>query len=66
MYFWPELVQAEGERRGDAEVPTASVQGPEQLGILPGAGRHLLTGGRDQIHGDEVVAREAEGTLEPA
>ncbi|CAH0322422.1 hypothetical protein SRABI128_04958 [Microbacterium sp. Bi128] len=66
MHAWPQLMQAERKRGGDAEVPAAAVQGPEEFGILLGAGPHLLAGGRDQIHGDEVVAGEAEGALEPA
>ena len=52
-------VQAEVEARRDAEVPPASAERPEELGVLVRARMNHGPGGRDELGADEVVAREA-------
>ena len=54
------------ERRGDPEVAAASVERPEQLRVLVLARGHLPPVGRDQVHGDQAVARQTELPLEPS
>ena len=58
-HLGPELVQAELERRHDAEVAAAAAQRPEQVGVLVGARAHTAAVGEDDLGGDEVVDRHA-------
>ena len=59
-------MQAELERGRDPEVPAASVEGPEELGVLVLARGHLPSVRRDEVDRDEAVAGETELPLEPA
>ncbi|GIH06342.1 hypothetical protein Rhe02_44090 [Rhizocola hellebori] len=59
-------MEFEGERRCHTEVSAASVQRPEQVGILLLARGHHLAVGGDQLDLEEVVAGEAVHSLEPA
>jgi hypothetical protein len=54
----PERVEAELERRDDAEVAAAAPEPPEQVGVLLLAGDEELALGGDDVAGDEVVDRE--------
>ena len=60
-------VQAELERRDDAEVPAAAAQRPEEILVLPlrCAATRLPVGG-DDLRRDEVVAREADAARQVA
>ena len=61
-----ELVEIELERGDDPEVRPGPTDPPEELGLLVLAhGEHAVVR-RDELHGTEVVDREAEVTLEPA
>ena len=62
----PDLVQQILEGGDDAEVPATAAQAPEELLVLVGAGRHELSGGRDDVGRDEVVAGEAVLPHQPA
>jgi hypothetical protein len=48
-------VQIESRPGGDAEVATATTQSPQQLGFVIGIRTQLVSFGRDQINGEEVV-----------
>src|SRR5581483_10172219 len=49
-----------------AEVPAATPEGPEELGVLVGRGVHDLPRRRDHVGADEVVAAEAGLAGQPA
>ena len=59
-------VEPEDERRRDAEVPAATVQRPEQVGVLVGAGGDLAAVGGDEVDRDQAVAAESERPFEPS
>ena len=61
-----DLVQTELERGHDAEVRPGPAHPPEEVGVLRLAHVEQLAVGRDEIHREEVVDREAEPPLEPA
>ena len=58
-------VEAEVERRDDAEVPASSTETPEQISVLLFGRDDLATVGGDDFGLDEVVAGETELALEP-
>jgi hypothetical protein len=60
-----ELVQAELERRDDAEVRTGAAHAPEQVGVLLLARADLLAVGRHEVDREHVVDRVAPMPLEP-
>ena len=51
-------MQPEQERGDDAEVAAAAADGPEQVGILVGAGAHLLAARQNDLGLEQVVDRE--------
>ena len=55
----PERVQAQLERRDDAEVAAAAAQRPVQVGVLVGARAHAAAVGQHDLGGDEVVDRSS-------
>jgi hypothetical protein len=61
-----DVVRTELERGDDAEVAAAPAQGPEQLGVLVGAGVHLRAVGEHDVGADEAVDREAEASCQVA
>ena len=60
---WPEL---ERQRRRHSEVAAATVQRPEQLGVLGLVSRHLLTVRGDQFDRHQAVAGQAELPFQPS
>ena len=61
-----DLVQPELERGDDAEVAAAAADRPEEVGMLVGAGAHLLAVGEHHVGGEQVVDREAGRTRQVA
>ena len=59
-------MQAELERRDDAEVPAAAAERPEEIVVLCLARDERLPVGRDDLGREEVVAREAEAPRQVA
>ncbi len=59
-------VEAVLERGHDAEVAAPAPQPPQEVRIFRGARPHGASVGRDDVGGDQVVAREPETTHEPA
>ena len=55
-----DVVAAERERGDDAEVPAAAAQGPEQVAVRAGAGRHETAVGQHHVGGEQVVDGQAE------
>ncbi len=55
-------MQRELERRDDAEIPAAPTHGPEEVGILAGAGVQEPAVGGDDIDRLEIVEREAKSS----
>ena len=53
------------ERRYDAEVAAAAPQGPQQVGVLVGAGGERPAVGGDHVGGNQVVATEAVSAGQP-
>jgi hypothetical protein len=51
-------MQAEDERRHDAEVAAAAAEGPEEVGILVGAGGDALAAGQHDVGRQRVVDRQ--------
>jgi hypothetical protein len=51
-------MQAEQERGDDAKVATTAPDGPEEVGIVVGAGVHLLAARQDELGLEQVVDRE--------
>ena len=54
-----QLVQAELQPGDHAEVATAAADGPEEIGVRLGAQWQLLSIGRDDLGGQQVVDGEA-------
>jgi hypothetical protein len=52
-------VQPVLERGRDPEVSATTAQTPEQLGLGLGIGVHPLALGGDDVHGEQVVHRQA-------
>jgi hypothetical protein len=61
-----DLVQPEGERRDDAEVPSAAAKRPEEIRVLLRRCRTHLTVGAGDLGGEDVVARETVFSTEPS
>ncbi len=57
-------MKPEQERSDDAEVPAAAADGPEEIGVLIGAGGYEAAICQNHVHGEQVVDRQAEGTCE--
>jgi hypothetical protein len=51
-------MKAEQEGGDNAEVASATADGPEQVGILFGAGAHLLAARQNDLGLEQVVNRE--------
>ena len=62
----PDRVQAELERRDDAEVTAAAAHSPEQIGVLVLARGDQLAIRRDEVDGEQVVDRRAVLAHQPA
>ncbi len=61
-----DLVQPVLERRDDTEVAATAAECPEELLVFVGARPHELAGRGHELDGDQVVAGEPVGALEPA
>src|SRR5512141_3457537 len=48
-------VKLEFESRDDAEIPAASLEGPEQIGVLPPVCPHETAVGGDDVHCQKII-----------
>ena len=65
-YGGPNGVQLVLEGCDDAEVPTTSVERPEEVGIVLFAGGQEATLGCDEIDGNEAIACHSVGSAKPS
>ncbi len=53
--IWPDRMELELEAGDDTEIPTATTQSPEKIGVFGFAGAHLVALSGDDIRGEQVV-----------